>query len=313
MQMKLYNKNKKVDNGYAPGISSSLGCALIWGILPIYWKALIPIDSRIIIIYRIFTVCVFSIVLARMNYSWDRIFAPLRDRSTRLKYFAAGFIITFNWSTYIWAVNAGYVVQCSIGYYIEPLMVCVFGIVLFKEKLTTYKFIAMMLAGVSVVIILIHFGQLPKIALMLAITFSIYSAIKKTAEQPPLISLVYETLFFAPIALVAIIYLESAGKGAWGTGDTYQYFLMWLSGLFTVIPLALFAFAATRISMFTLGLITYISPTIQLVLGVFVFNEDFDVVQFAAFAIIWIGLVFFSFGEFKEARSNQVVRINKNT
>ena len=288
---------------YRSGLIASIGCMALWGVLPIYWKALVPISSWVIIIYRILLVNVFAMLLARTRFSWREIFGPIRaDRKLALKFLGAGAVITINWSTYIWAVNANHVIEASIGYYIEPLMVCVFGMIFFKEKLTKYKSAAMILALIAVGILLVHFHAVPGIALGIALSFAVYSAIKKTVSQPPLISLVYETIFFAPPALAAIIWLEVTGHGALGAGQPYQYVLLLFCGLVTVIPLSLFASAAQKVPMFTLGLTEYISPSLSLILGVFFFREPFDGVQFLAVAIIWIGLVFFSVGELREQR-----------
>lgn len=277
-------------------------CSLMWGFLPIYWRSLLPIPSSVIIIYRVLLVFVTALIFARTQYSWSEIFGPMKDRKMMFKFFMAGLIITVNWSTYIWAVNSGHIVQSSIGYYIEPLMVCLFGRILFKDRLTKYSGTAIALAGIAVVIILVHFREVPGIALMLAVTFSIYSAIKATIDQPPLISLTYETIFLAPIALVVIFYMEAHGQGAIGVGHPYQYGLLMLVGLMTVVPLALFSGAAQRTTLFVLGLTQYISPTIQLILGVFLYGEAVDHVQFIAFAIIWVGLAFFSYGELAAKR-----------
>lgn len=300
------NENLTQTNEYRSGLIASIGCMALWGVLPVYWKALIPIDSWVIIIYRILLVCVVAMLLARTRFTWKEIFGPIRrDRKLALKFLGAGAVITINWSTYIWAVNAGHVIDASIGYYIEPLMVCVFGMIFFRERLTVYKSVAMALAIIAVIILLIHFHKLPGIALGIAISFAVYSAIKKTVSQPPLISLVYETIFFAPPALAVIIWLESRGVGALSAlepGLWWKYGLLLLCGLLTVIPLSLFASAAQKVPMFTLGLTEYISPTLSLILGVFIFREPFDGVQFLAVAIIWVGLVFFSFGELKEQR-----------
>lgn len=293
---------KEGKSEYKKGLFGAISCSVIWGVLPVYWQSLRPIDSWVIIIYRVFLVCVMSLLFARRSYSWKRIFSPLKDRRTRVVYFLAGVVITINWSTFIWAVNADHVIQCCIGYYIEPLMVCIFGMIFFKEKLTKYKTTALLLACVSVIVILIHFKSLPTIALMLAVTFSVYSAIKKKVEQPPLISLVYETIFLAPAALGIIIWMEVTGRGALGVGQPYQYALLLLCGLLTVIPLGLFALAAQRVSMFMLGLSEYISPTISLFVGVYILGETMDGVQLIAFAIIWVGLVFFSYGEYRESK-----------
>lgn len=285
---------------------ASIGCMALWGVLPVYWKALVPISSWVIIVYRILLVHICALLLARVKFSWREIFGPIReDWKLALKFLAAGAVITINWSTYIWAVNAEHVIEASIGYYIEPLMVCVFGMIFFRERLTVFKSAAMALAVVAVVILLVHFHKLPGIALGIALSFAVYSAIKKTVSQPPLISLVYETIFFAPPAFAVILWLEATGRGALGSlapGHGWQFGLLLLCGLVTVIPLSLFASAAQKVPMFTLGLTEYISPTLSLILGVFFFKEDFDGVQFLAIAIIWIGLVFFSFGELQEQR-----------
>lgn len=228
--------------------------------------------------------------------------APLRVKGTKLKFFIAGALITTNWSIYIWAVNADHVIQTCIGYYIEPLMVCVFGIVFFKEKLTKHKLAAFILACAGVVIILVHFMEVPIIALGLAISFAIYAAIKKSVETPAILSLLYETMFLSPAALIVIIYLELTGKGALGVGQPYQYALLLLVGFCTALPLGLFAFAANKIPLVTLGILEYVSPSISLVIGIFVLKEPFDMVQFLSFAVIWVGLAYFTLGEYRESR-----------
>ncbi len=292
---------------YRNGIIAIVGCSTLWGVLPIYWQAIKPIDSWVIIIYRIFLVCAVCLIAARTKYSWAEITGPLKDRKVMMRYFIAGVVITANWSTYIWAVNANRVIQTAIGYYIEPLMVCIFGIIFFREKLTKWKAIALISAMGSVVLILVHFGQLPGIALVIAITFATYSAIKKTMDAPPILSLLHETIFLAPLALIAIFYIEAKGIGAIGVGAPYKYVLLLLSGLMTAVPLGLFARAASRIPLFAIGLISYISPSISLALGVFWFKEPFDRVQLMAFAIIWIGLIFFTYGEYKEKDRNELI------
>ena len=288
---------------YNRGLIAACGCMALWGVLPVYWKALVPISSWTIIIYRILLVNVVAMLFARTRFSWREIFGPIRsDPRLALKFLAAGAVITLNWSTYIWAVNSGHIVQASIGYYIEPLMVCVFGIIFFGEKLTPYNGAAMGLATLAVVILLVHFHAIPGISLGIALTFAVYSAIKKTVSEPPLISLVYETIFFAPPALAVIIWLEVSGRGALASGEPYQYGLLLLCGLVTVIPLSLFASAAQKVSMFALGLSEYISPSLSMILGVLVYREPTDRIQFLAIGVIWVGLIFFSLGEWRERK-----------
>lgn len=293
-------------NEHRKGIIGILAAMVMWGFLPIYWQALRPINSWVIILYRIVLVFVYSVIAARFSYSFKEIFEPLKDREVRRTYFSAGLFCTINWSTYIYGVNAGEVVQCSLGYYIQPLMICLIGILFFREKVTKYNLIAMLLASLSIGILLFHFGEIPALAIMLAATFSIYAAIKKNAAQPPLISLVYETMLFVPPALIAIIYLEATGKGALSSATGMgQYGLLYLCGVFTLVPLGLFAYAAQRCTMFDLGLLEYVSPTLSLIVGITVLGESVDMVQVVGFAIIWLGLVFFSYGHFREFRNEK--------
>jgi chloramphenicol-sensitive protein RarD len=183
-------------------------------------------------------------------------------------------------------------------------VICSFGVFIFREKLTKYNVVAMILALLSMIVMLIHYRQLPGVALGLAFTWATYSAIKKTAELPPLIALVYETMIYAVFALFGIIFIESRGIGALSYGEPFKYALMFLSGLVTLIPVALFANAAKKVSLFIIGLTQYISPTITLLLGIFAYHEPIDKVQVISFAVIWVGLIFFSYGEFKNHIEN---------
>ncbi len=286
---------------YKQGLISAVLCSVWWGICPIYWAWLKPIESSTIIFYRIILVALVSAAGALIAYGRDAVLAPLKDRKLTLRMIGAGIIITFNWSVYIWAINSGHIIQTSIGYYIEPLVVCLFGMLLFGEKLNKYKVVALAFGAAGVVAVIIYFGEFPGIALAIAISFSCYAAIKKGIKMPPLLSLTYETVFIAPIALGVAICLEATGQGALGFG-TGRYILLLLCGFVTALPLALFADAANKVSMFVLGLTEYISPTISLVIGIFYFNEEFYPVQIVAFAIIWVGLIFFSRGELKELK-----------
>lgn len=290
---------------YKKGLLAMLGSMLIWGVLPAYWQALRPINSWVIILYRIVLVALYAFIAAFAKYGLKRIIDPLRDRKTRRKYIMAGAIITVNWSTYIYTVNIGQVVQSALGYYIEPLMICLVGIIFFKEQVTKYKATALILAFISVVIIIIHFGDVPKLALLIALTFTIYTAIKTSVEQPPVISILYETIWFAPFALVAVIYLEAKGMGALSVASTGQYIALYACGLVTLIPLGLFASGARRLPVFLIGLMQYISPTIALVVGLAFLGESVDMVQIICFCIIWVGLTFFSIGEYKEIKNMQ--------
>ncbi|MBN7772247.1 EamA family transporter RarD [Clostridium aminobutyricum] len=287
---------------YRVGLFCALGCATMWGLLPIYWHALRPIDSFVIIFYRIVLVGLTTFLAAYKLHGWEKIKAPLKQKKMLFTFIIAGILITSNWSIYIWAVNADLVIQTCIGYYIEPLMVCLFGIFLFKEKLTKYKLVALGFAFAGVVVVLIHFHEIPLIALSLALTFAVYAAIKKKYKVEALISLFYETVFLTPIALGMVIYFEVTGRGAFSVAQPHQFVLLAIIGIVTAIPLALFAMAANRVSLITLGITEYISPSISLLLSIFFFREPFDRIQLISFVIIWIGLLYFTYGEAREVK-----------
>ena len=295
-----------MNDQYRQGMLSAIGCAVWWGIMPIYWQMLDAIDSMVIIFYRIVLVAVVCFLAALKVHGMDEIRERLKPKGVKLRYFLAGALITVNWSIYIWAVNANMVIQTCIGYYIEPLLVCIFGVILFREKLDKYKIAALVLAAAGVLVVIVHFREVPAVALGLGISFSVYAAIKKNFNMPPLLSLLYETMFLMPAALVVVIWMEVTGNGAMAAAGPGTYFLLMFCGLFTAFPLVLFANAANRIDLFSLGITEYISPTISLGISIFLFKEPFDKIQLLAFGIIWTGLAFFSFGEYRNVRQGRL-------
>lgn len=292
----------RVTNRYKIGLACALSCAFIWGVLPIYWKSIESVNSMLIMLYRIVSVFVLIVVVDLIIYKKERILAPLRKKGAKLTFFLAGILISANWGIYIWAVNSGHIIQTSIGYYIEPLAVCVFGVIFFHEKLDKYKLTAFLLALCGVAFMLISYGQIPIIALLLALSFACYAAIKKSVQEDALLALLYETMFLVPIALVGILYMEFTGQGAFTTSTPTEIGLLALCGLFTATPLALFAMGANRIDFITLGVTDYISPSIGLILGIFLYHEPFDRVQLISFAFIWGALVVFTLGGIKGSR-----------
>ena len=295
----MENKN------YRNGLIYALSCATLWGFLPIYWNALKPISSVVVIFYRI---VLMALTCFAVQFYQTRnikgIFSPLfADKNKIWTYIIAGVLITSNWSIYIWAVQAGYVIQASMGYFLEPLIVCLLGMIIFKEKANKWKKISLGLALAGMMVMIIGYKELPLIAIGLATTFGIYTAIKKRIDLPALQSLLYETLFIAPIALLVIFWLEKSGIGAVATGGSGKFILLLLAGVVSAVPLGLFCAAAKNLPLLTLGLTEYISPSISLILGIFLFREPFDIIQFSAFVIIWIGLIFFTYGELADIRN----------
>ena len=307
MEDNSLNQVKKTSE-YTKGLLTCLGCQTLWGFLVLYWDALNPIPSSTVIFYRVFLVGLISTAFALGMYGWKEYRKIFKDKKAFWGLTLTGAIITCNWSLYIWAVKAGFVIQPCVGYFIEPLVVAAFGIVFFREKLSKFKAISFALALIGLIVILIHFGEVPSIALGLAITFAVYAALQKNFDMPSMLMLSYETVLLAIPALVIVIYLEVTGQGALSMPEVGagKYLLMLCCGPLTALPLFLFGVAATRVELVMLGILEYISPSISLLLGIFVLHEAFDGVQFISFVIVWIGLVFFTVGEVKDRD-----RINK--
>ena len=290
-------------NNYKMGLFSSFLCGLMWGILPVYWDALKPINSFVIIFYRILLMSVTCFIACCHTYGIRNVFKPMfKSRKDLMIYLTSGIIVAINWGIYVWSVNAGFVIQTSMGYFLEPLLVCLFGMIFYKERANRWKKTGLLFALAALFVMIIGYRQIPMIAVGLGLSFAIYSAIKKSVQISPIQSLLCETVFLVPVTLVLIIYFECTGKGALSVGDSSKFILLLFAGIATAVPMGFFSYAANRLPLITLGLTGYISPSIALILGIFLFKEPFDSIQFTAFVITWIGLAIFTYGEIKEQK-----------
>lgn len=287
---------------YKIGWLCAVSCGVIWGGLPIYWKQLDFIMPVLAMFYRLSLACLLVFLIDLKIYGWKQIVEPLKERGALWSYLLSGGLISINWSLYIYMVNVGKVIQTSIGYYIEPLVIAVFGLLFFREKFDRYKAAALGLAVIGVLIMVLSYGQLPVLALLLAVSFGGYAVVKKKVNQPAMLALFYETLVLLPLAVGFILFMELTGRGAFTTATPVQLGWLSLSGLVTALPLVLFAMAANRIPLIELGLSGYLSPSVALLLGIFLFGEGFDIYQFIGFCVIWVGLAIFTAGNFIYAR-----------
>ncbi len=296
----------KIASSYKFGMIMALSCAIIWGLLPIYWKLLEPISPSVIIVYRIFFVVLTCGVISVFLYGKKRFLEPIKDKKMLFNTIIAGILITVNWSIFLWAVNTGQIIQTSIGYYMEPLIVSFFGIFIFKEEFNLHRKIAFSLATIGVLILIFYSGEIPILALLLGTTFAIYATVKKSVNYESILGLFYETVIFAPFMLALIIYMEFNGVGVLLIAKPYQLILLTLSGIITATPLALFAIAAQNLPLISLGVTEYIAPSISLMLGIFLFHEAFDAIKFITFCFIWVALIFFTIGEVKMQKSEKI-------
>ncbi|MBA3264812.1 MAG: EamA family transporter RarD, partial [Nocardioidaceae bacterium] len=270
-----------------------LGAAayVMWGLFPLYWPLLQPAGAVEILAHRVLWSLVLMLgvlLVLRRGATLRAIWARPRIRYSMM---GAGIVIGFNWGTYIWGVNTGHVVETSLGYYINPLVTVLLGVTVLGEHLRRWQWIALAIGTLAVVVLTLELGRLPWIALVLAFSFAFYGLLKKTAGTGPVEGLTYEGFVLAPIALAYVVWLSYAGQAqAWSHGAD-QLALLATTGLVTTIPLLCFAGAANRIALSTLGLLQYIGPTLQFLIGVVVYDEPMSAVRWAGFSLVWLALV----------------------
>jgi len=277
------------------GLFYALGAFFLWGLLPIYWKSLKSVDALQILCHRLFWSAVFICFLLIVIRKRGREFlSHLTNPRTVGLFLMTALIIGSNWFIYIWAVNANFVLETSLGYFISPLASVLLGVVFLKERLRFWQSLSVLFAFAGVLYLTANYGQLPWIALALAVTFSIYGLIRKLAKLDSIMGLAMETLFLAPFALAYLIQLEKSGVGSFGHADWGTNLLLLGSGLVSATPLLWFAHAARRLRMTTLGFLQYIGPSCQFLLATLVYGEVFTPAYQICFGAIWLALIIFS-------------------
>jgi chloramphenicol-sensitive protein RarD len=272
------------------GTIAAFGAYTMWGLFPLYWKRLSGVESLQILAHRIVWALAFTLVVLVVSRQFKTLVVVFKDRR-RLGYaLLASILITINWGIYIWAVNSGHVTESSLGYYINPLVSVALGAIFFRDKLDRWTAWAVGIAALGVAVASIMMKSPPWISLALALSFGLYGLVKKKAGYPPLAGLAAETLFSSPFALAFLLYRQGSGLGSFGGSDGIATFMLVLAGAVTAIPLLCFAAAANRITLTRMGFIQYVSPTLQLGLGLFVYGESIKAPMAVAFVTV-IGAV----------------------
>ncbi len=275
------------------GILYALGAYGTWGLFPVYWKLLKHVPALQLLSHRIVWSFLFLLAFLLATKQWKPFRAAIASRKVLLIYFAAALLIGVNWLTYVWAVNAGYIVETSLGYFINPLLNVLLGVVFLRERLRAFQWVPVVMAALGVIYLTVAYGQLPWIALTLAFSFGIYGLVKKMAPLGSVFGLALETgILFLP-ALGWLVFSEVSGRGAFLHAGAGSDLLLVGAGVVTTIPLLMFASAAQRIPLSLLGIIQYIAPTLQFLLGVLVFKEPFTPTQLIGFSIVWTALILF--------------------
>jgi len=275
------------------GIVYAFWAYFLWGLFPLYWKQLQQVPAIQLIGHRIlwsFILLVATILVTQRFGDWRK---SIRDRRVLGIYLVSGLLVSVNWLVYVWGVNEGFIVESSLGYFINPLISVLLGVFILRERLRSFQWLPVVLAAIGVVYLTIIYGRLPWIALTLAMTFGLYGLVKKLAPLSALYGLTLEMTWMAIPALVFLTYQTWIGKGAFLNSNVQTDFLLVATGLVTTIPLILFSMAAQRVTLTVIGIMQYIAPTLQFLLGVLVYHEPFTKSQLVGFGFVWLALIMF--------------------
>lgn len=282
-----------------------------WGVLPLYFHALAPAGALEILAHRIVWSLVFCMILVVISrdFSWVRTVLQTPRRIVLLAF--AAYLLAINWGIYIHAVTVGNVIEASLGYFINPLILVIMGVVLLKERLRRLQWSAVALGAVAVLVISLNYGRLPWIALSLAITFATYGYIKKQigVNIGALQSMTIETVLLAPFAVGGIIWIEMSGQSTFTTAGTSHTVMLLSTGVITAVPLILFAAAASRVPLATMGLLQFLAPVLQFICGVAILGEVVPASRWIGFGLVWIALVLLTIDTIRFTRSRRRLRL----
>ena len=266
----------------------------MWGLFPLYWKALQHVPALEILSHRMTWSLLFVLLLLLVRRRWAWVKTAVSQPKTLLIFTASALLLSVNWFVYIWGVNAGFIVETSLGYFVNPLVSVIMGVLFLGERLRKGQWLAIALAAIGVIYLTVRYGALPWIALTLATSFALYGLIRKTAPLGSLEGLTLETaLMFIP-ALGYLLYLQSMGTAAFGHIDGLTTLLLAFAGVATAVPLLFFAAGARRIKLATIGILQYIAPTLQFLIGVLIYHEPFTLDRLVGFSLIWLALLIYS-------------------
>jgi len=289
-------------NEQITGAAAALGAYFLWGILPVYWKWITAATAEEVIAHRVLWSFVFMILLILVTKNVQSLkedYLNLYSHPKRLiTIIVASLLVTLNWYIFIWAVSHDHVVQASLGYYINPLISVLLGLIFLKEKLSFWQIVSFFIAFIGVFIMTVQVGVFPWISLGLALTFGLYGLLKKKVQLKAMTGLTIETAIVTPLSLIYLLWIDSA-KAPFHFNDPGQAILLMGAGVVTAVPLILFAAGANRISLTMVGFFQYVGPTLMLILGTLIYHEPFDREHLFSFIMIWLSLILFTFSRTK--------------
>lgn len=279
-----------------------LGCYILWGLLPIFWKLLAGVNSAYVLAQRIVFSCVFCLAVILIRKNGGEIGKIIKNKSERRKFFLCGILISINWGVYILTVAMGRILEASLAYYMNPLFSVLIGAIFFKEKLSRVQWASVALAFAGVMFSVIRYGEVPYLAIIIGLSFALYGALKKGIKADSETSICMETMAVLPIALVFIAYAQFSGFTTFSSLTTAEALLLIATGPITSIPLMLFAKGIKETSIVTSGILMYINPTLQLLVGVFIYNEAFTQTNAITFAFVWAAVILFVFDSLRKQK-----------
>ncbi|MGA0733290.1 MAG: EamA family transporter RarD [Candidatus Nanopelagicales bacterium] len=295
------NDNREKET-FRTGLYYGLGAYITWGLIPIYWPLLQPASSLEILSHRVVWSLLTLFIIISFLKQWTAVFDVVKIKKTAWILLLASIFISINWGVFIWAVSHDRVVDTALGYFMNPLVSVALGLIIFKEKLRKFQWVAVIIAFFAVLYLTFAAGSFPWISLSLAFSFGFYGLVKKVANVPSLSSLTVETTFVAPFFIGFLIWLYSRGELSFVQDGISHALWLASSGLATIIPLLFFGAAVIRLPLSVTGLLQYIAPILQFLVGLFIFNEIVSPAKWIGFVGIWIALSFFSVDAWRYSR-----------
>jgi chloramphenicol-sensitive protein RarD len=284
------------------GVAFGTGAYLLWGLFPLYFPLLEPANPVEIVGHRIVWSLVAVLAVLALGAGFRQFLTLLRDRRRAALIALAAVLVGVNWGVYIYAVNSEHVIEAALGYFINPLVSVAFGIVVFRERLRRWQAAALGLGLVAVIVLTFDYGQLPWIALTLAVTFGSYGLVKKIAGVGSAESLALETLVLLAPALGYLVFLEANGTGTFAHESAGHTALLVAAGPVTALPLLLFSASVTRVPLTVIGMLQYLTPTLQFLVGLVIFNEDMPASRWIGFGLVWTALAILSVDALRAAQ-----------
>jgi chloramphenicol-sensitive protein RarD len=281
----------------------------LWGVFPIYWKQIQYIPAIEIIAHRIVWAFIFVLLVVWIKKDWQNFFEAIKDAKVLLTFLITGLLLFVNWLVYIWAINTGFIVDTSLGYFINPLVSVVLGVIFLHERLRIGQLIPVGIATFGVIYLTVSYGSLPWIGLTLALSFGVYGLLKKTAPLSSIHGFTLEIGFLFIPAVIYLMFLSLDGQDAFLHGSTKDTFLLLFTGIATGLPLLLFGAAARLVPLSSLGFLQYIAPSLQFAIGVLIYGEAFTPERMIGFGSIWIALALYSVDNLRN-RGNALANIH---